>query len=406
MDDQPHRDRKSSISGNSGTLGVQKPKIQPVRITTLLASCGSDYDSEDRERDSEEEDETDDCSPSLPENPIILSADDDKDFERLNPIAEATLEVSPSNVVCSNELLGDPGKCKLTEVKENLFFPENPILFNKYTDDKVIKINLDSSNTEGLKVYSAPPVRNKEKTFTNSLAALSIASESVKRSKSHSPDPKFETSLLKEQEYRANESRVRQSGIYYESRDRKIYKSNHTGLEEFSINPKKIFSSDNKPQAEPSNRGNEYLQVQRNFPTEVATATSSASSAPSSNANGPFYLVTDTPLKHTQPIGSTRPTPCHSHKTLFGSSQNQITPKNKIESDFQKNVIQTPASIVPPWPESSRLCHTPLPSQVVHSTGNPHLTSSSSKHDLQRFVTFFFFFFFFFFFSCIYSCLF
>lgn len=383
MEEHSFHDR-SSLSGNSGSLGVtgQKPKLQPVRVKALLETYGSDDDSEDRERDSEKSDEdsddTDDCTP-LPEDPVDSHTINFNNFPGLNSIAEATLEISPPTVLCANEL-DTAEKSKLTEVKENIFFPENPVLFNKFTADKAVVKSPGTSSAEGLKVYSAPSVMNNEKNSTNNSTVLSIGLKSEKLSESHSPEPKLSaTTILNEQEYKPNESRLRHSGLYYESRDRKnSYKSSNSALEEFSINHKKIFSNDSKLMAESSNKGNGHLQVQRNFATESTAA------APSSNTAGPSYLVTDTPLKHTQLAGGTRPTPCHSHKTLFATPQNQMTPQNKIESDFQKNYAQTPATILSHWSQS-RL-QTPLPNQVVHSSGNAVVTSSSSKHELQRFV--------------------
>ncbi|XP_033229281.1 probable serine/threonine-protein kinase mps1 isoform X2 [Belonocnema kinseyi] len=381
MEEHSFHDR-SSLSGNSGSLGApgQKPKLQPVRVKALLETYGSDDDSEDRERDSEKSDEdsddTDDCTP-LPEDSVDTHTINYNNFPGLNSIAEATLEISPPTLLCANEL-DAVEKSKLTELKENLFFPENPALFNKFTEDKAVKTP-GTSSAEGLKVYSAPPVMDNEKNGTDNSAVLSFGSDSEKRSKSHSPEPKLSApTLLKEQEYKPSESRLRHSGLCYESRDRKnSYKSSDSALEDFSINHKKIFSNDSKLTAESSNKGNGQLQVQRHFETENTAA------ARSSNTAGPSYLVTDTPLKHTQLPSGTRPTPCHSHKILFVTPQNQTTPQKQIESDFQKNYAQTPATILSHWSQSG--LQTPLTSQVVNSSGNPVVTSSSSKHELQRY---------------------
>ena len=377
MEEHSFHDR-NSLSGNSGSLGAmgQRPKLQPVRIKALLESYGSDDDSEDRERDSEkseeESDDTDDFQP-LPEDSQDPSVNNDFKAENVMPKLESVPEEYQTDVISKDSLSKE--KNELDNIQENLFLKENSLLLKKHNDDMEVK-KMTTSRIQESKVCSPPPASKNDNNVLNKLALLGIVAENVKRSKSYSPESRSnEFDLLKEKEMKQKETKFRHSEFCPESKERKnSYKSDIAFQEFLSNKNDKIFLNDSK-QTE-SNRSNEQLPVQRTFITENTAVASSFTGTP--------QLVTETPLKQTQVIGSTRPIPCYSRRDLY------MTPQNNVASDYQKSFPPTPATILSNW--SHNQMQTPLQDQmckhkeVIHSSGKP-VQSSSLKQELPKFVT-------------------
>lgn len=99
----------------------------------------------------------------------------------------------------------------------------------------------------------------------------------------------------------------------------------------------------------------------------------------SSSMNLSHYL-TETPIKHTQITGSTRPTPCFSHKSLF------ITPQNKMNIEGEKNCAPTPSSLFGHLPQTS--LQTPRLMEGMSTDKSNCVQSSSTKAENSRFVKF------------------
>ncbi|XP_043476918.1 serine/threonine-protein kinase mph1 [Leptopilina heterotoma] len=102
----------------------------------------------------------------------------------------------------------------------------------------------------------------------------------------------------------------------------------------------------------------------------------------SSSLNLSHYL-SETPIKHAQITGSTRPTPCFSHKSLF------ITPQNKMNIECEKNCAPTPSSLFGQLPQSS--LQTPSHNQIprlmegMSTDKSNSVQSSSTKTENSRF---------------------
>lgn len=96
----------------------------------------------------------------------------------------------------------------------------------------------------------------------------------------------------------------------------------------------------------------------------------------SSSMNLSHYL-TETPIKHTQITGSTRPTPCFSHKSLF------ITPQNKMNIEGEKNCAPTPSSLFGHLPQTS--LQTPRLMEGMSTDKSNCVQSSSTKAENSRF---------------------
>ena len=91
------------------------------------------------------------------------------------------------------------------------------------------------------------------------------------------------------------------------------------------------------------------------------------------------HLITDTPLKNNPPLGSMRPTPSLSHRSIFQ------TPQSSKLQDYSKNQGQTPATLFGKWSQK-HMPQTPLQNRSASETLMRPLQSSifDQQHQSAR----------------------